>query len=201
MADILLCGTCGKPNDSTASTCAACGAPLSIDELEAERAGRYQQQEFRWSWVLIGFIINLAFIGGGIFGLPMTGIGKFGLFGLGLLLPFFLGGFFTAVISPRKTFTEPALAALLAIILIMVGVFLGLYYNIEQAKAGLDIINAIRLMWTREAYKVSTDLWSAVVGPALITLAFLGPMGFLLARIGAWFGEKVQGTTRIPKRG
>jgi hypothetical protein len=201
MADILLCSTCGKPNEVSSPTCASCGAPLSVEDAEAEMVERYQQKEFRWSWVFIGFFINLAFLCGGAFGLPLTGMGKFGLFGLGLLLPFLLGGFFTALISPRKTFAEPALAALFAIIVLMVGIFLGLFYQIEQARSGLEIINSIRLMWTREAFKAGADLWSGVFGPSLITLAFVGPMGFLLARIGAWFGEKAQGTTRVPKRG
>jgi len=200
MADILLCSKCGAQNNASQEACSSCGAPLSLDAADSEDRDRYQQMEFRWSWVGIGFLITLVFLAAGTFALPMTGLSKFGLFGLGLVLPFFLGGLLTALISPRKTFVEPALAAVFALVALMATIFIGLYLDVHKAEAGLPIVNTIRLIWTKEVFAPGAGLWSAVFKPLLPTFALVGPVGFLLALLGSWFGEKMQGTTRAPRR-
>jgi hypothetical protein len=197
MADILLCSKCGAQNNATLESCSSCGAPLSLDAAESEEQGRYQQLEFRWAWVGVGFLITLLFLGAGTFALPRLGLSKFALFALGLILPFFLGGLLTALISPRKTFIEPALAAVFALLALVSGIFLGLYLRIDHAAGGLAIVDTIRLIWTRESFQPGSGLWSAVFRPLLPTVALVGPIGFLLALLGSWFGEKMQGTTRV----
>ena len=120
----IICTICGAKNDPSAERCTACGAKiedLSSRELTAEEqaARRYQQDSFEWKWVAIAFLIYATLQGIALVALPMV-IEAYDPQGLpGLLISagvWFVGGILVGWISPGKTFIEPAVGALIAVV-------------------------------------------------------------------------------------
>jgi hypothetical protein len=114
---------CGFKNPESIERCRSCGAKVEelsstySDEDGNER--RYQQDNFEWKWAIRSAIAFLAAQIVILVGLPFA-ISTFDPQGLaGLLISvgiFLLGGVGVGVISPGKTFLEPAVGALIAVI-------------------------------------------------------------------------------------
>jgi hypothetical protein len=117
----ITCPMCGFKNPADLERCRSCGA--KVEALTAsyttdeEHARRYQQEEFEWKWALIGAAL-FAGLQGLVLGALPAAIAAFdpqGVSGLMLSVPvFFAGGVVLGMISPGKTFVEPAVGALLA---------------------------------------------------------------------------------------
>jgi hypothetical protein len=119
----ITCPMCGFKNPADLERCHSCGARVealtATYSAEEEHARRYQQDTFEWKWALIGAalfsglqLLVLGILPGIISSFDPQGIG-----GLMLSVPvFFAGGIVVGVISPGKTFVEPAVAAMLAAI-------------------------------------------------------------------------------------
>lgn len=120
-AEEITCPMCGGSNPADLERCRSCGA--KIEELRASYtpeeayARRYQQEDFEWKWALIATALFSALQGFVLGVLPMV-IKPFdpqGLAGLMLSVPIaFVGGIALGVISPGKTFVEPAVGAMIA---------------------------------------------------------------------------------------
>lgn len=117
------CPMCGGTNPESAERCRSCGAKVealtasySADE---EQARRYQQDHFELRWALTASGIYLVAQTIILVGLPLV-IPSFDPQGLpGLLISvvvWFVGGIVVGFISPGKTFIEPAIGALIAVI-------------------------------------------------------------------------------------
>ena len=119
----IICSICGATNDASAARCTSCGAKIDVLEreltAEEEHARRYQQESFEWKWVAISFAIYATFQAIALALLPMV-IDAYDPQGLpGLLISagvWFVGGALVGFISPGKTFIEPAVGALLAVV-------------------------------------------------------------------------------------
>jgi hypothetical protein len=114
---------CGFKNPADLERCHSCGA--RIEELRAsyspeeEQARRYQQETFEWKWALIGAVLfsALQLLVLGLLPRVISSFDPQGISGLILSVPvFFVGGIVMGLISPGKTFVEPAVGAMLAAI-------------------------------------------------------------------------------------
>lgn len=117
------CPMCGFKNPESIERCRSCGAKVEelsstySDEEAYER--RYQQDGFEWKWAIrsaVAFLaVNIVFL----VGLPFV-IKVYdpqGLAGLLISVGIFLaGGIGVGLVSPGKTFLEPAVGALIAVI-------------------------------------------------------------------------------------
>jgi len=119
------CPSCGFAKNPPASArCVSCGA--RIDEpgkgkraRDEELARRYQQEGISISWLLIAFLVQGVLTAALIFGLPMVlpMLDFEGQNGMLMCVPvWFLGGLLVGMISPGRTFVEPAVASLLVAI-------------------------------------------------------------------------------------
>jgi hypothetical protein len=119
------CPSCGfKNNPPGSARCASCGA--RVDELgrtkrtrEEELARRYQQEGVSIQWLLIAFLVQGVLTAALVFGLPMVlpMLDFEGQNGMVICIPvWFLGGLLVGMISPGRTFIEPAVASLLVAI-------------------------------------------------------------------------------------
>lgn len=122
MAEKVTCQVCGFGNQGGAARCVSCGAKLEAlgagDYSDEEAlARRFEQENFEWKWVGISLGIYIAMQAFVLVLLPLV-IDQFdpqGLAGLGLsVLIWFAGGIVMGVISPGRTFIEPAVGAALA---------------------------------------------------------------------------------------
>jgi drug/metabolite transporter (DMT)-like permease len=117
----ITCPMCGFSNPPDRERCHSCGAKvesLAVQHTAEERhARRHQQEEFHWKWALIGAAVQLVLQAVVLAALPAA-IHSFdpqGLPGLMVSVPvMFVGGVVLGLISPDKTFVEPAVAAMLA---------------------------------------------------------------------------------------
>jgi hypothetical protein len=121
-AKAFVCSSCGfKQNPAGSSRCASCGAKLE-DLGRARRNSpedRYQQEGVSIQWLLIAFLVQGVLTGAVVFGLPLvlTFLDFEGQNGMLVCIPvWFLGGLLVGLISPGRTFIEPAVAALLVAI-------------------------------------------------------------------------------------
>lgn len=121
--DTISCAVCGASNPITSERCAHCGARL--EELtrdlseDEELARQYQQDTFEWKWVLIAFVLDMI-LGALVFaGLPMVLPFYDPQGSVGLLIAggvWFVGAVIVGWFSPGKTFLEPPVGALLAVL-------------------------------------------------------------------------------------
>ncbi len=123
----ITCPMCGFSNPATQQRCHSCGAKLEVLTAsyseEEQHARRYQQDDFAWKWALIAAAVITALQGlvVGVFPLMVAAFDPQGLSGLMLSVPiFFLGGIALGLLSPGKTFVEPAVGAMIAAIPTMV---------------------------------------------------------------------------------
>jgi hypothetical protein len=122
----VICPSCGfKSNPPGSVRCASCGA--KIEELgragkrsrDEELARRYQQEGVSIQWLLIAFLVQAVLTAALVFGLPMVlpMLDFEGQNGMVICIPvWFLGGLLVGMISPGRTFIEPAVASLLVAI-------------------------------------------------------------------------------------
>jgi len=120
----IVCPVCGFKNAANAARCTSCGArvetlgpaDLTDEELHAKR---HQQEGFEWKWALVAFGIYMTLQGLILVALPFV-ITTYDPQGLpGLLISgavWFVGGIVVGFVSPGKTFIEPAVGALLAVV-------------------------------------------------------------------------------------
>jgi hypothetical protein len=117
----ITCPMCGFKNPTDQERCRSCGAKVEVltatYSAEEEHARRYQQETFEWKWALLGAGLFTS-LQGLILGVLPKIIGAFdpqGLGGLMLSVPiFFAGGIGLGMLSPGKTFVEPAAGAMIA---------------------------------------------------------------------------------------
>lgn len=115
------CHVCGFKNEPHAERCVSCGARLEavqVDYTDEEQAAREnQQQGFAILWVIVSFFIY-AILQGLVIGVLPLFIPMYdpqGFAGLAIsVVVWFFGGIATGIISPGKTFLEPAVGALVA---------------------------------------------------------------------------------------
>jgi DNA-directed RNA polymerase subunit RPC12/RpoP len=119
----ITCPMCGFKNPESVQRCHSCGAKVealvsSYTDEEAH-ARRHQQEHFEMKWALVAAGIYLGAQTVILVGLPLA-ISSFDPQGLpGLLISvavWFLGGIAVGVLSPGKTFVEPAVGAMMAVI-------------------------------------------------------------------------------------
>ena len=122
MAEKVTCPMCGFENQHGASRCVSCGAKIEafgVGEYTEEEAfaRRFEQETFEWRWAAITCGVYLAVQAFVLVLLPLV-ISSFdpqGLAGLGIsVVIWFLAGIVMGVVSPGKTFLEPAVAAAVA---------------------------------------------------------------------------------------
>jgi len=122
MADTVTCPMCGFENQAGATRCVSCGAKIEAfgagEYTEDEAiARRFEQEDFEWKWAGIACGVYLAMQAVFLIILPLL-ISSFdpqGLPGLGIsVVIWFFGGMVMGVISPGKTFLEPAVGAAIA---------------------------------------------------------------------------------------
>lgn len=118
----ITCPVCGFGNPANSERCRSCGAKVEAlvanytsDELEARR---YQQEGFEWKWAMIACGVYLVLQAVILVAGPMA-VATFDPQGLpGLMISavvWFIGGIAVGLISPGKTFVEPAAGAMLAV--------------------------------------------------------------------------------------
>jgi uncharacterized membrane protein YhdT len=119
----IICPMCGFKNPSSAERCRSCGA--KVEELNSgygedqEYERRYQQEHFEWKWALIASGVYLAAQLVILVILPfvISSYDPQGLPGLWISVAvWFVGGIVVGMVSPGKTFIEPAAGASLAVI-------------------------------------------------------------------------------------
>jgi hypothetical protein len=121
----VVCPSCGfQKNPPGSVRCASCGAKIVDDTgkrraREDDLARRYQQEGVSIQWLLIAFLVQAVLTAALVFGLPMVLplLDFEGQNGMVVCIPvWFLGGLLVGMISPGRTFIEPAVASLLVAI-------------------------------------------------------------------------------------
>ncbi len=122
---LITCPSCGFQTNPPGSTrCASCGAKIedlgrSKRSREEELGRRYQQEGVSVQWLLIAFVVQAVLTAALVFGLPMVlpMLDFEGQDGMLMCIPvWFLGGLLVGMISPGRTFIEPAVASMLVAI-------------------------------------------------------------------------------------
>src|SRR5688572_24796295 len=120
----IVCPMCGFKNAANVARCVSCGA--KVDQLSASDytddeayARRHQQEGFEWKWAFLSAMIYLTLQAIILIGLQFV-IPSYDPIGLnGLLISvavWFVGGIMVGAVSPGKTFMEPAVGALFAVV-------------------------------------------------------------------------------------
>jgi cation transport ATPase len=119
----ITCPMCGFKNAADLERCHSCGARVEVltasYSSDEEHARRYQQDTFEWKWALIAAVLftALQMVVLGLLPMIVSTFDPQGIGGLLLSVPvFFVGGIVMGMISPGKTFVEPAVGAMLAAI-------------------------------------------------------------------------------------
>ncbi|MDP9148633.1 MAG: hypothetical protein M3O36_01625 [Myxococcota bacterium] len=120
----VVCPSCGfQKNPAGSPRCASCGAKIEDVGKKRSRdediARRYQQEGVSMQWLLIAFLVQGVLTAALVFGLPMVlpMLDFEGQGGMLVCIPvWFLGGMLVGMISPGRTFIEPAVASLLVAI-------------------------------------------------------------------------------------
>lgn len=120
-AEEITCPMCGFKNPSDQERCRSCGAKVeslaTTYTAEEAYARRYQQEDFEWKWALLGAAVftGLQAVVLGVLPALVHAFDPQGLPGLMLSVPvFFVGGVVLGLVSPGKTFIEPAVGAMIA---------------------------------------------------------------------------------------
>jgi hypothetical protein len=125
-AKTVICPSCGfEKNPPGSARCASCGAKIEDNSARSKRSRdeelsrRYQQEGVSVQWLLIAFAVQGVLTAALVFGLPMVlpMLDFEGQNGMLVCVPvWFLGGLLVGMISPGRTFIEPAVASLLVAI-------------------------------------------------------------------------------------
>ena len=168
---------CGSKNAPNMARCASCGA--KIEALgpadytdEEELARRHQQEGFEWKWAFVSFFIYILLQAAILGVLPrvLTAFDPQGLPGLGIsVLVWFVGGIIVGLVSPGKTFVEPAVGALFAVVPTIAFLML-ITPGAPGDPEGFD--------------------------PSITAYLIGGLLGVMISLFGAFLGEKIQMSTR-----
>jgi hypothetical protein len=172
-----ICHVCGYKNQGEADRCVSCGArleELAVSYTEAEQAKRRTQQTgFAVIWAVVAFVVHLTLQGIVLIALPLA-IDAYDPQGFSALAisvaVWFFGGIFVGFASPGKTFLEPAVGALFAVIPTV-------WYLVSITPAAPEHLGG-GFQLTMPAY---------VIG---------GVMGGMMSLFGAFIGEWLQDTLR-----
>ena len=125
-AKTIVCPSCGfEKNPPGSARCASCGAKVEDSHTRSKRSRdeelsrRYQQEGVSVQRLLIAFAVQGVLTAALVFGLPMVlpVLDFEGQNGMLVCVPvWFLGGLLVGMISPGRTFIEPAVASLLVAI-------------------------------------------------------------------------------------
>ncbi|MCZ7685237.1 MAG: zinc finger Ran-binding domain-containing protein [Sandaracinaceae bacterium] len=121
--DQVICHVCGFKNEPESERCVSCGAKL--EELsgaysaEEEARKRDQQEGFSPKWAAVAFAVYLVLQAIALALLPLV-ISSYDPQGFSALMIslglWFVGGILVGWLSPGRTFVEPAVGALFAVI-------------------------------------------------------------------------------------
>lgn len=173
--DPIVCHVCGFKNQPEAQRCVSCGARIegvATDySAEEDAARRNQQTGFEVKWVVVACLIYFVFQGIAIGLLPMI-LPAYDPFQnvWGILISsvtWFLGGIVVGFVSPGRTFLEPAVASIIAV-----------------------VPTIAYLMWRTPGEPGDG------FDPSLLAYIVGGLMGVMISLFGAFLGERVQGATR-----
>ena len=174
--DLIVCHVCGFKNDPKAERCVSCGAKL--EELsgaysaEEEERKRGQQGGFSILWAGIAFVVYLVLQTLVLMVMPWV-IDVYDPQGTPALwislIVWFVGGVIVGFLSPGKTFVEPAVGALLAVIPTV-------WWLVHTTPAAPEHLGG-GFQLTMPAY---------VIG---------GLMGGMISLFGAFVGERIQEAT------
>ncbi len=119
----IICSVCSFRNPAGTTRCVSCGARL--EQLGAEytdeeaRSKRNQQEGFVWKWVFVAFAINTVLQALVLVLMPKV-FSRFdpeGMAGIFISIAlWFIGGTIVGLVSPGKTFIEPAVGALFSVV-------------------------------------------------------------------------------------
>lgn len=173
--DPIVCHVCGFKNQPEAQRCVSCGARLegvSVDySAEEEAARRNQQTGFEIKWVVAAFVIYFLFQAFALGLLPavISAYDPFqNIWGIMISsITWFVGGIVVGFVSPGRTFLEPAVAAVLAV-----------------------VPTIAYLMWRTPGEPGDG------FDPSLLAYVVGALMGVMISLFGAFLGERVQGMTR-----
>ncbi|MFK7991383.1 MAG: Ran-binding zinc finger domain-containing protein [Sandaracinaceae bacterium] len=175
--DELICHVCGFKNASTAERCVSCGAKL--EELsgaysaEEEARKRNQQDGFDIKWAVISFVVYVMLQGIFLVGLPaiIDAYDPQGFTALMISMAVWVsGGILVGFLSPGRTFIEPGVGALFAIIPTV------WWISSFTPDAGVH-------------YSGPGDLGFGLTMPAYVIGGMLGAM---VSLFGAFLGERLQ---------
>ena len=120
-AEEVTCPMCGFKNPADQERCRSCGAKVEVLSVsyspEDAYARRYQQEDFEWKWALVAAVVlaGLQAVVLGVLPMLIYAFDPQGPPGLMLSVPvFFVGGIVLGLVSPGKTFIEPAVGAMIA---------------------------------------------------------------------------------------
>ena len=178
--DEMICHVCGFKNAPDAERCVSCGAKL--EELsgayspEEEARKRGQQDGFDIKWAVLSFVVYVVLQAIFLVALPAV-IDVYDPQGFTALMisvaVWFAGGVLVGFLSPGKTFLEPAVGALIAIIPTV--------WWISNTTPGAG-----------EHYTGPGDLGFGLTMPAYVIGGLLGGM---ISLFGAYLGERLQDLT------
>ncbi|MDQ3030979.1 MAG: zinc finger Ran-binding domain-containing protein [Myxococcota bacterium] len=173
--DPIVCHVCGFKNGADAARCVSCGAKLEAVaadySVEEEAARKNQQAGFEVKWVVAAFAIYFVFQAIALAVLPAI-VPAYDPFQnvWGILissLTWFIGGIVAGLVSPGRTFLEPAVAAVIAV-----------------------IPTIAYLMWRTPGEPGDG------FDPSIMAYTVGGLIGVMVSLFGAFIGEKIQGATR-----
>ncbi len=173
--DQIVCHVCGFRNASDAARGVSCGAKLEAVSgdysLEEEAARNHQQSGFAVKWLAVSCVIYFVFqsIALGLLPEVLPSYDPFqAIWGI-LISSFtwFLGGIVAGFVSPGRTFLEPAVAAVIAL-----------------------IPTVAYLMWRTPGEPGDG------FEPSMMAYAVGGLIGVMVSLFGAFIGEKLQSLTR-----
>lgn len=180
--DQIVCHVCGFKNEATAERCVSCGAKL--EELsgaystEEEAKKKSQQEGFAIQWAAIAFVVYLVLQAVVLVALPFV-IDAYDPQGFSALMVsvavWFVGGILVGWISPGRTFIEPAVGALFAVVPTV-------WWLVQTTPSAPEHLGG-GFQLTMPAY---------VIG---------GLLGGMISLFGAFLGERLQDMTRgAPKK-
>jgi hypothetical protein len=175
--DQVICHVCGFKNAPSAERCVSCGAKLeelSADYSAEEEARRRNQQEgFDPKWAVLAFVAYLSLQAVVLVALPAV-IEMYDPQGFSALMisiaVWFGGGILVGFSSPGKTFLEPAVGALFAVVPTV-------WWLVTTTPSGPEHLGG-GFSLTMPAY---------IIG---------GLLGGMISLFGAFLGEKLQENTR-----
>lgn len=118
----VICPSCGAKNAASAANarCASCGAAMNAFDALAARAGdpraRRAPSGFNYLWCAIALGVQSVLTAAIVVGLPMVvpALDFEGSNGMIMAIPvWFMGGVLIGMISPGRTYVEPAVASFL----------------------------------------------------------------------------------------